>query len=204
MTLPTKLTIAVALSGFTALGGVALAQAPGHGADIDHAAHMAPTVGAAHPPSSSTGSALTEPGQGAFAALSEIVQVLEADSATDWSAVDLTALRDHLIDMDRLVRDAVAEEEALPNGLRATVSGDQATLATARRMVPAHAAELAKDGRWQVDVRDEGTNVVLTVVSDDPATVARIQGLGFFGLMASQDHHREHHMALALGQSHGH
>jgi len=35
--------------------------------------------------------------------------------------------------------------------------------------------------------------------------VARIRGLGFFGLMASQDHHREHHMMMARGEdAHAH
>ena len=45
---------------------------------------------------------------------------------------------------------------------------------------------------------------LLNVASGDPATVARIKGLGVFGLMASQDHHREHHMMIALGEdAHG-
>ena len=42
--------------------------------------------------------------------------------------------------------------------------------------------------------------VEMTVTSDDPAVIARIKGLGFFGLMASQDHHREHHMMMARGE----
>ena len=47
--------------------------------------------------------------------------------------------------------------------------------------------------------------VGLRVTSDDPAVVARITGLGFFGLMASQDHHREHHLMMALGEdAHAH
>ena len=92
----------------------------------------------------------------------------------------------------------------MPNGIRADVTGDPLTLAAVERMVPAHAAELAKDDRWKVDVQVGDDVVTLTVTSDDPATVARIRGLGFFGLMASQDHHREHHTAFALGGSHGH
>ena len=39
-----------------------------------------------------------EPGQGAFAAMQEIVAILEADPTTDWSKVDLPALRQHLAD----------------------------------------------------------------------------------------------------------
>jgi hypothetical protein len=143
---------------------------------------------------------LTEPGQGAFAALSEVVARLEADPATDWASVDLGALRDHLIDMDRLVRDAEVTSEAVAGGLRMRVTGDAAARAAARRMVPAHAAELARDTRWTVAASEEGGAVILQATSDDPATVARIRALGFFGLMASQDHHRAHHWRIATGQ----
>src|ERR1700746_480633 len=42
----------------------------------------------------------TMPGQDAFGAIQEIVQILDADPKTDWSKVDLEALRQHLIDMN--------------------------------------------------------------------------------------------------------
>jgi hypothetical protein len=143
---------------------------------------------------------LTEPGPGAFAALSEVVAELEADPTTDWATVDLGALRDHLIDMDRLVRDAEVTSEAVQGGLRMRVAGDAAALASAWRMVPAHAAELARDERWTAAASEEGGAVVLQVTTDDPVTLARIRALGFFGLMASQDHHRAHHWQIATGQ----
>ena len=176
------------------LGSAPLAQAQtvtnGHLHSMDHTAHGVP--GGAP--------VLTEPGQGAFAALSEVVAVLEADPETDWSKVDLNALRDHLVDMDRLVSDTVVREEVLPTGLHILASGDEATLATLRRMVPAHAAQLARDDRWHIEAIAEDTGVALTVTSDDPAIAARIKGLGFFGLMASQDHHRSHHLGIAQGR----
>ena len=40
----------------------------------------------------------TMPGQDAFGAIQEIVQILEADPKTDWSKVELEGLRQHLID----------------------------------------------------------------------------------------------------------
>ena len=46
------------------------------------------------------GSVPTSSGQAAFATISEVVRLLKADSATDWSKVDIEALRRHLIDMD--------------------------------------------------------------------------------------------------------
>ena len=41
-------------------------------------------------------------GQDAFGAIQEIVQILDADPNTDWSKVDLEALRQHLIDMNEV------------------------------------------------------------------------------------------------------
>lgn len=153
-----------------------------------------------HAPHSASGG-LTEPGQGAFAAMSEVVAKLEADPATDWSRVDIDALRDHLVDMDRLVRDTVVSSEELPNGMRFTVTGDASTLAAAGRMVPAHARELAEAPIWIVTSAVDADAVRLEVRSDNRAEKTRIAALGFFGLMASRDHHREHHLAIATGSS---
>jgi hypothetical protein len=33
-----------------------------------------------------------------------------------------------------------------------------------------------------------------------PAEIARIRGLGFFGVMASGAHHQAHHLAIAKGE----
>ena len=188
------------------LGGTAWGVSQMTHGNMDHSSHEPGMPhGTGTVPTPSGGAMLTEPGQGAFAALSEVVRVLEADPATDWSKVDLSGLRDHLRDMDRLVSDAVVEARELPNGLSVTVSGDADTVDTVRRMVPAHAKELAKDERWSVVANATDRGAELTVTSDDPAVVARIKGLGFFGLMASQDHHREHHMMMARGEgAHGH
>jgi hypothetical protein len=39
------------------------------------------------------------------------------------------------------------------------------------------------------------------VTTADAGAVARIQALGFFGLMATGDHHRMHHIAMAKGEA---
>ncbi|MEO0861800.1 MAG: hypothetical protein AAFY65_14415 [Pseudomonadota bacterium] len=194
-----RLKVILAATAIMGGGAIALAQTmhSGHGAAMDHASHGQGTR--------TTGLGLTEPGQGAFAALSEVVRVLEADPGTDWSRVDLAGLRAHLVDMDRLVSDTVVTETTLPDGLSMVATGDAETIATLRRMVPAHAAQLARDKRWTVAASEADTGVALRVTSDAPAVVARIKGLGFFGLMASQDHHREHHLMMALGEdAHAH
>ena len=49
-------------------------------------------------------------------------------------------------------------------------------------MVPAHAAQLAADPRWTVRAEPQGDDIALIVTAADPATIARIQTLGFYGL----------------------
>ncbi|WP_198133705.1 hypothetical protein [Roseobacter sp. GAI101] len=186
---------ALALTAFlgTATASTAQTSHADHAMPMDHGKHMQSAT--------PDGVILTEPGQGAFAALSEVVSVLEADPETDWSKVDLGALRDHLVDMDRVVSNTVVEETKLPDGIRAVATGDADTIASLRRMVPAHAAELQSDGHWTVAVSEDEKGATLTVTSDNAAVVARIKALGFFGLMASRDHHRAHHMMMARGQA---
>lgn len=191
MRLMTALTMVAALAGATIL--VVLSLHSGNGGQKDHARHT--SIG-------TNGNAeLTEPGQGAFAALSEVVRVLEADEDTDWTLVDIAGLRDHLIDMDRLISKTKVVETILPNGISVRATGDVETIATLKRMVPAHASQLAQDDRWKVHASELENGMELRVTSDDPEVIARIQGLRFFGLMASQDHHREHHYMMAQGQN---
>jgi hypothetical protein len=72
----------------------------------------------------------TTPGQDAFGAVQEIVGILEADPNTDWSKVNLEALRQHLIDMNAHqidqthLNDWTAKAETLPNGVVLTVTSD--------------------------------------------------------------------------------
>lgn len=145
---------------------------------------------------------LREPGQGAFAALSEVLARLEGDPDADWSSVTIGALRDHLVDMNRLVMATRAEETWLPNGLSIRITAEGEAMEALRRMVPAHAAELAGDTRWRISATDGAGEVRLVATSEDPRIVAKIRALGFYGLMASQDHHREHHWSIARGSGH--
>ena len=88
----------------------------------------------------------TMAGQAAFGAIQEVVQILEADPTTDWTKVNIAALREHLIDMNEVTLNAGATERALDNAVEITVSGEGRTLQAIKRMVPAHARELVKMG----------------------------------------------------------
>ena len=60
----------------------------------------------------------TMPSQDAFGAIQEIVQILDADPKTDWSKVDLEALRQHLIDMNEVTLKAETAPKQIDGGLR--------------------------------------------------------------------------------------
>jgi hypothetical protein len=141
------------------------------------------------------------PGQDAFGAVQEIVRILEADPSTDWSKVDLAALREHLIDMNLVTLDAAAEQRRVENGLAVAVTGSGRTLAAIRRMVTAQATELNRLRGWTAKAEPLPDGVLLTVSSADPNEVAHIRGLGFVGLLASGSHHQRHHLAIAMGES---
>jgi hypothetical protein len=142
--------------------------------------------------------ALTEPGQGAFAAISEVVAALMADPATDWSRVNIDALRQHLVDMDEVTLRSTLQVDTIPSGARFTVTGLGRTVGAIRRMTMAHAPMIAAPLHMEAMERDGGA--VVTVTASDAADVARIRALGFFGIMTLGAHHQEHHLAIARGE----
>jgi len=98
----------------------------------------------------------TQPGQAAFAAIQEIVGMLEADPQTDWSKVNIEALRQHLIDMNNVTLEAKVTSEPVDGGMRFDVTGEGPVRDSIRRMVMAHAATM--NG---VDVRNREIDCVL-------------------------------------------
>ena len=157
---------------------------------------------AMHQQHMTSGSMPTLPGQDAFGAIQEIVRILEADPKTDWSKVNLEALRQHLIDMHDVTLNAVAVPTPVDSGLKIVVTGEGRTKDAIQRMVTAHAHEV--DGThlygWSAQVESLPDGVVLTVTSPDPKEVAHIRGLGYIGILTSGTHHQAHHLAMALGQ----
>ena len=141
----------------------------------------------------------TMAGQAAFGAIQEVVQILEADPTTDWTKVNIAALREHLIDMNEVTLYAAAAERALDNGVEILVSGEGRTLQAIKRMVPAHARELAKLG-WNASTDDLPNGVRLTVTTSDPKQVSKLKALGFMGIMAEGAHHQPHHLVMAKGE----
>ncbi|HET7340203.1 MAG TPA: hypothetical protein VFL90_01985 [Methylomirabilota bacterium] len=195
-------TLAALLLGAAVASPLALAQGPSmphpmppgampHGA-MGHGAMAAET---------------SQPGQAAFAALAEVVRVLDADPDTDWSRVDLERVRQHLIDMDEVLLRATVTQAPVPGGLAMDVTGSGRTEQAIRAMLPAHAHELDALPAYAAKAEPIAGGVRLTVTAKnagDAKAVARLRGLGFAGLLTEGGHHGPHHLALARGQAPGH
>jgi hypothetical protein len=174
------------------------AAMPSHGAGADvHAQHMQTMRGMA-------GDGAMMPGQDAFGAIAEIVRILDADPATDWSKVDLERLRQHLIDMHEVVLRSTVKQAPVPGGLAMEITGPGRTEQAIRSMVVPHATELDRTPSLSAKTESIAGGVRLTVVAkkaDDAKTAARIRGLGFAGLLTEGAHHQAHHLAMAKGEA---
>jgi hypothetical protein len=142
-----------------------------------------------------------ETGQSAFAAIQEIVAMLSANPATDWSRVDIEVLRQHLIDMNNVTMGAVVEAKQSGDSIRFSVSGDGPVQGSIKRMVMAHAATMNGVEGWKFVAETSDTGAVLTVTPPDQAPMTKLRALGFIGILTLGMHHQEHHWMLANGVS---
>jgi hypothetical protein len=186
---------AVALAGAMPLLVAAPAlQAQGH-VHTPGMTHPAPPAAVANP---------SQAGSAPFAAIAEVVALLEADPATDWSRVRIDRLRDHLVDMHRVTVDAEVAARDVPGGAAYTVTGRGATVGAIQRMTAAHGAMLNAGGALRVITTrtPAGARVVITAADPgDARAVARVRGLGFHGFLVLDNHHGPHHLALARGEA---
>lgn len=185
--------LAVALAVLVVLPSCSLAQGkPGQeqshsGGHMGHAAIMA---GGSTVP--------TGAGQAAFAAIQEIVAILMADPETDWSRVNIEALRQHLIDMDNVTLRSKVIAEEIDGGARFTItSEDPATAASIARMTRAHAVTMTGVEGWSLEFVETPGGAELTATGD----AARIRALGYIGIMTVGMHHQTHHLAIARGEA---
>jgi hypothetical protein len=149
-----------------------------------HGASMAPTM----------------PGQDAFGAIQEIVRILDADPKTDWSKVDLEALRQHLIDMNEVTLHAEATPKQVNGGLEIAVTGAGRTLVAVQRIIPEWAKMANGLDSWTAKASRLPNGELMTVTTTNPKEVQHIRALGFIGLLASGSWHQPHHLAMAKGE----
>jgi hypothetical protein len=129
------------------------------------------------------------------------VELLEADPKTDWSKVDITALREHLVDMNELVVASRVTDKVIDGGLEMTVTGPARTIRAVQNMVPAHAPMIDGMNGWTAKAALTADGAKLTVTAADPKEIRHIRALGFYGLMATGAHHQAHHMGIARGEN---
>jgi len=155
--------------------------------------------GGMHGPQSTAAGAVTMPGQDAFGAIQEIVQILQSDPKTDWSKVNIDTLRQHLIDMNEVTLHAAATPRVTDSGIEFIVTGEGRTVEAIKRMVPAHANELREIG-WGAKTDDLPNGVKLTVAVTEAQPLTKLKALGFMGIMVQGSHHQPHHLMIAMGQ----
>lgn len=171
---------------------VCLAASPALAQTMHHHAMMEAGDGAPITP--------TQGGQSAFAAIQEIVAILDADPKTDWSKVDIEALRQHLIDMDAVTLRAESKSEPVDGGLRFVVTGAGPVRDSIRRMIFAHSATMNGVGGWRMSAAEIDDGASLTVIA--PAKdAARLRALGFIGVLTAGMHHQMHHLMIARGEN---
>ena len=171
---------------------VCLAASPAFAQTMHHHAMMDSRDGAPITP--------TQGGQSAFATIQEIVAILEADPKTDWSKVDIEALRQHLIDMDAVTLRAQSKSEPIDGGARFVVTGAGPVRDSIRRMTFAHAATMNGVGGWRMSAAEIDDGATLTVIA--PAKdAAKLRALGFIGVLTLGMHHQMHHLMIAKGES---
>lgn len=167
-------------------------------ATMDHAAHMAALRECA------AGPLPTSAGQAAFGAIGEVVRLLSADPNTDWTKVNVEALRQHLIDMDLVTMMSTVRQTNVVGGLQLDVTGTGRTVGAIRRMAINHTRMLDQGAEYRASATEIANGARLVVRAkdaNDVKAVARLRGLGFAGLMTEGDHHAPHHLAIARGQS---
>jgi len=148
-----------------------------------------------------TSTPLTSAGNYAFWTIQEVIEKLDSDPQTDWSKVNLEALRQHLIDMQNFTLNVnVLSQHPIAMGMKAVIRPTtKDAAASLDRVFSAHPAQLHKETGWKMKVVKKDGNYQLTVTTKKAAEVDRINGLGYIGVMALGTHHQVHHWAMAKG-----
>lgn len=159
-------------------------------AQMNHSMHMAMMTGG-----------LTEAGNDAFGTIQEVIRHLNQDPNTDWSKVNLEALREHLVDMqDMTMNVEVGKKVKIKNGLQVFVQPSTKHAAGAlARVFAAHPPQLKRETGWDMKVQKQGKGYLLRITTSKPEEVDKIRGLGYIGLMAYGSHHQAHHWMMARG-----
>ncbi len=147
-------------------------------------------------------SPLTMPGNEIFGTIQEVVHKLEADPNTDWSKVDLEALRQHLLDMKAFTEEvSVISQKPIENGIVIQVKPEtERAVGALKRLFKMHPAMLKMEKGWDMIAKQDNNQWTITVTTKNNSEVNEIRALGYIGLLAEGAHHQLHHWMIATGQ----
>lgn len=148
-----------------------------------------------------TAAPLNMPGNEIFGTIQEVISKLEADPATDWSKVDLEALRQHLLDMKAFTEEVlVISQKPYEKGLEISVKPETERAARAlKRVLKMHPAMLKKEKDWDMKTKEEDGKWRIIVTTPDASEVDKIRALGYIGILTAGAHHQLHHWMIASG-----
>ena len=142
---------------------------------------------------------LTKSGNEIFGTIQEVIQKLEANPNTDWSNVDLEALRQHLLDMKAFTEEVtVLEKTPITKGVKVTIHPNSERAKEALpKLFGMHPRMLKQEKGWDMSAQQDGENWVITCTTEKEADVNKIRALGYIGLLAEGSHHQLHHWMVA-------
>lgn len=138
-------------------------------------------------------------GQAIFAAIQEIVALLIDDPETDWSRVDIPALREHLTDMHAVTLNTAVRTEVVGLLVTFTATGDGRTVRSIQRMLSAHVRADDLPAGWRFSTASVRDGATLSVLVANPEDVLKVRALGLIGLLTMGMHHQRHHLSMATG-----
>ena len=145
---------------------------------------------------------LTEAGTDPFAVIQEAITLLEANPDTDWSMVNIEALRLHLVEMQDMTLNVNVVQQPINFGFQAVITPTtKRALQSMIRVLSAHPSQMKEETGWDMLVTDNNGIFTIEVTSNQLQDVDKIRGLGYIGIMAYGNHHQPHHWAMASGDN---
>ena len=145
---------------------------------------------------------LSEAGTDPFALIQEVIALLEANPDTDWSVINIEALRSHLVEMQDMTLNVNVEQQPINLGFMAVITPttDRA-LESMIQVLSAHPSQMKVETGWDMTVTNNNGAFTISVTTDQLLDVDKIRGLGYIGIMAYGNHHQPHHWAMASGEN---
>lgn len=146
---------------------------------------------------------LTESGNDAFGTMQEVLQNLLVDPETDWSKVNMEALRQHLVDMKNFTMDVdIISKKPINAGVQVVLEPhNQRVRESLDRVFSAHPAQLKKETGWDMKIQKLNNQYIISITTDNSEDIVKIRGLGYIGIMTWGNHHQPHHWMMAKGEN---